>query len=140
MLGILFGMARAVSRGMGAATYRELIVWQLADQLRAEIVRLTDSGTAQKDYRFRDQIRSAASSVATNIAEGFSRSSHADFAQFLDYAHGSMSETEDWIRDGIVRHYWSEGDTANARQLFRRLTPALLRLRHYLRATRRPHT
>ena len=123
---------------MGASTYRELIVWQLADQLRAEVVRLTDSGSAMKDLRFRDQIRAAASSVATNIAEGFSRSSHADFAKFLDYAHGSLSETEDWIRDGIVRRHWPDADTAPAHQLIRRLTPALIRLRHYLRTTPRP--
>ena len=125
---------------MGATTWRELVVWQLADQLRTEIVRLTDQGPALRDLRFRDQIRAAASSVATNIAEGFSRSSHADFAKFLDYAHGSMSETEDWIRDGVVRHHWSDADTSEAQHLIRRLTPALIRLRHYLRSTPRPRT
>ena len=133
-------MPRAIAVDMGALTYRELIVWQLADQLRMEIVRLTEDGPPAHDFRFRDQIRSAASSVATNIAEGFSRSSHADFAKFLDYAHGSLSETEDWVHDGVVRRYWSEPQTADARQLVRRLTPALIRLRHYLRTTRRPHT
>lgn len=125
---------------MGAQTHRDLIVWQLADQLRTEIIRLTEQGPAERDFRFRDQIRSAASSIATNTAEGFSRSSHADFVKFLDYAHGSMSETEDWIRDGTVRRYWSAEETAAARQLIRRLTPALIRLRHYLRSTRRPST
>ena len=125
---------------MGALTYKHLIVWQLAAQLRTEIIRLTEEGPATRDFRFLDQIRSAACSIATNTAEGFSRSSHADFAKFLDYAHGSMSETEDWIRDGTARRDWSDDETAAARQLIRRLTPALIRLRHYLRTTRRPRT
>ena len=120
------------------AVLEELIVWRLADELRAEVGRLTEFQAARADFRFRDQIRSAASSVPANIAEGYGRQRHAEFARFLEFANGSLRETEDWLRDGVHRKLWTEEDVAPARRLCRRLTPALRNLRRYLRSTQTP--
>lgn len=113
-------------------------MWQLADQLRMQVISLTGGGPSVRDLRFRDNARAAASSIPANIAEGFARASHAEFARFLDYAHGSLTETDDCIRDGVIRGYWSDDEAEPARTSIRRLTPALRRLRYYLKSTRRP--
>jgi four helix bundle protein len=120
------------------AVLQDLIVWQLADELRNEVIRLTDVASARVNFRFRDQVRSAASSVPTNIAEGYGRHRHTEFARFLEFASGSLRETEDWLRDGARRGIWTETDIAPARRLCKRLTPALGNLRRYLRATETP--
>ena len=120
------------------ALLKDLIVWQLADELRREVIRLAESPTVQKDFRFRDQLRSAAGSIPANIAEGYGRLRHAEFVRFLDYATGSLRETEEWLRDGEARQIWDANDLAPARRLCRRLTPALLHLRRYLRTTKTP--
>lgn len=116
------------------ATLKELIVWQLAEQLRSEVFTLCDRPSVRNDSKFRDQIIPAASSVAANVAEGYGRGSPGDFARFISIALGSLRETETWLRDGIDRQYWSADQAANALLLCKRLTVGLGRLRTYLRS------
>jgi len=85
--------------------YQDLVVWQIADELRLEIYRLVESGDAARDWKFRDQIRDAAASVPANIAEGYRRFSSRDFARFLQIAYASAGETQNWIEDGRSRGY-----------------------------------
>jgi four helix bundle protein len=93
---------------------------------------------ARRDFKFRDQILPAASSVAANVAEGYGRRAHADFARFIGIALGSLGETETWVRDGVVRQFWTSDDAAPALLLCKRLTVGLTRLRSYLRSTPTP--
>ena len=120
------------------AILNDLIVYQLADQLRAEVIRLTGDHRVAKEFRLRDQLRGAAGSVVANIAEGYGRSSHADFARFLDVAAGSLRETEEWIRDGIARGIWTPAEANASMQLCIRLTRAVSRLKRYLRNSKTP--
>ena len=120
------------------ATLKELVVWQLAEQLRDDVVRLVNSSGARRDFKFRDQIIPAASSVAANIAEGYGRSAHADFARFVGIATGSLRETETWLRDGISRQVWTADEASNALRLCKRLTVGLRGLRNYLQSTPTP--
>lgn len=115
-------------------TYQELIVWQLADELRKEIYRLLREGPASRDFRFADQLRAAVSSIAANIVEGFGRFGSVDFARYLDIAYASAGETANWLDDGVARGHWTEDDIAAARLLLRRLNPALTHLMRYLRS------
>jgi four helix bundle protein len=55
---------------MGARNHRELVAWQLADELRRLIFKSTSTGPASRDFTFRDQIRDSASSACRNTAEG----------------------------------------------------------------------
>ena len=71
--------------GTGAKRYEELEAWQIADELRREVLALTEKGPASKDFKWRDQIRDAASSAVRNIPEGFGRFRPADFARFMEY-------------------------------------------------------
>ena len=130
------GTRRAVFRAV--ATLKELIVWQLAEELRVEVLNLVDRSAARRDFKFRDQIIPAASSVAANIAEGYGRQAHADFARFIGIAVGSLRETETWLRDGIDREFWTADQVAAPLLLCKRLTVGLSRLRTYLRSTPTP--
>ena len=72
--------------------FEDLIAWQKARQLTVEIYRITAQGEFAKDFGLRDQIRRAAVSVMSNIAEGFERGSRGEFHQFLVIAKASCAE------------------------------------------------
>jgi len=76
----------------GIQKFEEMQAWQKARELTAGIYELTRTGEFAKDYALRDQIRRAAISVMSNLAEGFERSSRQEFHQFLSIAKGSCAE------------------------------------------------
>lgn len=75
-----------------AKVFEELEVWQEARVLTARIYKLSGSGKFAKDFGLSGQIRKAAVSVMSNIAEGFARSSNKEFMYFLFVARGSLAE------------------------------------------------
>ncbi len=72
------------------------------------IYRLTSSGAFAKDFALRDQIRRAAISIPSNIAEGFSRRSNREFVQFLFIAKGSISEAQTQLYIALDQQYISQ--------------------------------
>ena len=74
--------------------YRDLIVWQKATDACASIYALTRSFPQEEIYGLTSQMRRAAVSVASNIAEGRGRASRQEFKQFLLIARGSLCELE----------------------------------------------
>ena len=89
----------------GAQHFEELDCWQLANEFKLRIYRVIERPVIARDFRFRDQIRDAASSAPRNIAEGFGRRTHADFAHYLDIARGSLMECQDHLLDAFDRRY-----------------------------------
>jgi four helix bundle protein len=75
-------------------SFRDLIVWQRAIDLTTEIYRMTESFPRTEIYGLTSQVRRAAVSVASNIAEGAGRSSKREFRQFLVTARGSICEVQ----------------------------------------------
>ena len=73
--------------------YRKLIVYQKAMDLVTEIYRLLNTFPSEEKYALCDQIRRAAVSVPSNIAEGMSRLSNKEKTQFLNISNGSLMET-----------------------------------------------
>ena len=61
-------------------------------ELTKEIYTITQAGDFANDYGLRDQIRRAAVSVMSNIAEGYERNGNREFLQFLSQAKGSIGE------------------------------------------------
>jgi len=120
--------------------HQELVVWQLADQLRVLVFALTEEGQASRDPRFRGQLRDAVSSVGRNLAEGFYRYDHPEFANFTRYARASLGETQDLLHEGRKRRFWSEAETRPADSLARRTMIGVSRLHRYLRSTPAPST
>ena len=70
-------------------TFENLEVWKEAVELAARVYELFREC---RDFEFRGQIQAAAVSVSNNIAEGYERSSNAEFIRFLDIARGSCGE------------------------------------------------
>ncbi len=73
------------------------MAWQLSADLRDRVVAISRSSPFRGDVTFCDQLRSAVSSVPANIAEGFARYTHRDFARFLSIARGSLAETQNHL-------------------------------------------
>jgi len=86
---------------------------------------------AGRDFKFCDQIRSSAASAPRNIAEGFGRFRPAPFANFVDIAIGSLIETEDALKDGCDRGYFTEADIVPLQALARRAIVVSRRLALY---------
>jgi four helix bundle protein len=75
-------------------SFRDLLVWQKAMQLTVAIYRLTQGFPREEVYGLTSQIRRAAVSVPSNIAEGQGRLNSAEFRQFLGIARGSICEIQ----------------------------------------------
>jgi four helix bundle protein len=74
--------------------YRDLKVWQRSHQLALTIYRLTSKFPSHEQFGITSQLRRAAVSVPTNIAEGSKRRQGRDYARFLNIAEASLAETE----------------------------------------------
>jgi four helix bundle protein len=123
---------------MGARSVEELVVWRLADELRRGVYALLATGTAAQDWRFCDQARTAAASITADIAEGFGRDSHSDFARFLVVARGSLYELQEHLRDGCARGHWSAEQVEGLHTLCRRCSAGVTSLIKYLRSSATP--
>jgi four helix bundle protein len=75
-------------------SYRELIAWQKAIRLVTEIYQATRQFPRDELYGLTSQLRRAAVSVPSNIAEGQARFSRKEFHHFLSQARGSLVEIE----------------------------------------------
>ena len=74
--------------------YKELQVWQKAYQFCLEIYKVTKTFPNEEKYGLTSQIRRAAISIPSNIAEGYGRKSSGEYIQFLYIAYGSNCELE----------------------------------------------
>jgi four helix bundle protein len=74
--------------------YTKLQVWQRSHSLVLNIYRMTSGFPVVERFGLTSQLRRAALSVPTNIAEGSKRVGRQDYARFINIAEGSLSETE----------------------------------------------
>jgi len=79
---------------MKVKNYRELIVWQKAMDLVEEVYKSSRDFPREEVYALTSQIRRAAVSIPSNIAEGQGRKSTSEFLHHLSIAHGSLREVE----------------------------------------------
>jgi four helix bundle protein len=117
-----------------ARHFRDLVVWQQAHALRTAVWQCVNTASGM-DLRLRSQLTDAAGSVCRNVAEGFRRRSHRDFARYLEHATSSLAELEDGILDAQMRGHLSPEQTDALNLLVRRTSAPLARLLRYLRNT-----
>ena len=77
---------------MNVKRFEDLEIWKEARELSKIVFELTSNGAFSTDFKFRDQIKSAAGSAMDNIAEGFDRGGNKEFSQFLSVTRGSCGE------------------------------------------------
>lgn len=119
----------------GARHFSELTVWQLADELRIETLKLTGRPAFARNLKAQTQADDAVNSVCRNIAEGFGCETHGQFAWFLRISRRSLNELQDACRGAEQKGYVTSSDLAPIRALTRRLYPALNRFIAYLDST-----
>lgn len=78
--------------------YEDLIAWQKAYALVLQIYRLTEQLPKDERFGLTQQMRRAAVSIPSNIAEGFGRHTRPDYLRFLDMALGSTYELQTQMR------------------------------------------
>ena len=75
-------------------SYRDLDVWKLSKEFARDVYQITANFPAEEKYGLIQQIRRAAVSIMSNIAEGSGRRSTQEFIRFVNIASGSACETE----------------------------------------------
>ena len=97
---------------MAIESYRDLVVWQKAIGLVTEIYRATQRFPNDELFGLTSQLRRAAVSIPSNIAEGRGRSSLGEFRLFLGNAMGSLAEVETQLFIARNLHYIDEATAA----------------------------
>ena len=90
----------------------------------------------EERYALGDQLRRAVVSIPSNIAEGFGRDSHNDFAHFLSQARGSLYEVDTQLEIAVMRNFISASDVPT--DLMNTISKLLGSLSRRLRATSSP--
>ncbi len=93
---------------MECAHYSSLLVWQKAMTLVDAVYDLARDLPSDEKYALSDQMRRAAVSVPSNIAEGYGRHTEKEFKRFLSFARGSVFELETQIAICLRRQFFSE--------------------------------
>jgi four helix bundle protein len=115
-------------------SYRELIAWQVAKKLAVTTYKVTESFPKSETYGLTSQIRRAAVSVVSNIAEGQGRLTKGEFQQFLGHARGSLLELETQFSIALDLAYVSQAQFQEVETLIRRTLALLTRLIESLHA------
>ena len=113
-------------------SYRDLIVWQKSVDLCVDAYRLAKKLPKEELYALSDQIRRAAVSVPSNIAEGHARHSRKDFAHFLTIAQGSIAELETQLYLAVRMTMLAEEEVDRLMLLSQEVSKMLMALRSKL--------
>ncbi len=114
--------------------FEKLEVWQKARKLVVEVYRLLELFPTFERYALCDQIRRAAVSIASNIAEGAGRASNKEKIHFIEIAYGSLMETFNQLIVASDLGYISEGSVNNTRERFTEIAKMLSGWRNNLKA------
>jgi four helix bundle protein len=115
--------------GATMSTHKDLIVWQKAVSLATEVYAATGALPHDERYGLTSQMRRAAISVPSNIAEGAGRSSRAEYLHYLSIARGSLAELETQLQIARKLHLMDSHLESQLAEVGRLLTGLMQRLR-----------
>jgi four helix bundle protein len=92
-------------------SHKDLIVWRKSISLASKVYAATRLLPSEERFGLNQQLRRAAVSIASNIAEGSARKSRAEFIQFLHVARGSLSEIETQVMIAVEQRFISEEES-----------------------------
>lgn len=110
-------------------SYRDLLVWQKGMTLAKQVYSLTQSLPVDERFGLVAQMRRAAVSVPSNIAEGQARHGKKEFAQFLSHSEGSLAELDTQLTLAIELAYLQEPNVHQSVALIGELQRMLSSLR-----------
>lgn len=124
--------------------FEDIEAWKVARVLANQVYDLSDKGAFSRDFGLRDQMRRAAVSILSNIAEGFERDGNNEFLQFLSQAKGSAGELRGQSYIAFDRKYISQPEfdelQRRAVQASRMISGLMSYLRHSdLQGRKRPN-
>src|SRR3989344_1548574 len=97
--------------------YKNLIVWQRSVELVTEVYRLTEKFPKSEMFGLTSQMRRAAVSIPSNLAEGFARKHRAEYIQFVRISFGSGAELETQVTISENLRFLNQKETETARRL-----------------------
>ena len=121
-------------------TYRELLVWKKSKALAVAIYGCSEKFPRSEVYGLTSQIRRAAVSVASNIAEGQGRLTKGEFRQFLGHARGSLLELDTQLAIACDLNYMTQPEYQKLDGEAYQVLGLLNRLMESLKAVRNPET
>jgi four helix bundle protein len=115
-------------------SFKDLVVWQRAVELSLEMYRLTSLFPASEQFGLTNQLRRASVSIASNIAEGYGRSSTGEYLQFLGHARGSNCELQTQLTISSALGFGSQNGCQSAERLSADVSRMLIALMKKLSA------
>lgn len=116
--------------------FEDLEVWKTARELTNRIYGITANGSFSKDYGLRDQIRRAAVSIMSNIAEGYERGGNQELIQFLSIAKGSSGEVRSQLYVAMDQEYIDKRKSELLIDAFKKLSIMINNFMEYLKGSR----
>jgi four helix bundle protein len=118
---------------MTIQNFEDLEIWKEARCLTREIYKLSKAANLSKDYGLRDQMRRAAVSIMSNIAEGFERGGNQEFIQFLYIAKASCGELRSELYVAVDQEYVDQKTASAVLLSLRRLAVMIKHLIDHLK-------
>ena len=112
--------------------FEDIQSWKKIRSLTKEVYRVTLSTAFSKDFGLKDQIRRAAVSILSNIAEGFERGGDKEFIQFLAIAKGSAGELRAQLYVAVDQRYLSQPEFEKLAQEAREISQLISGFMRYL--------
>lgn len=130
------GLPNAADGKITVKSYKDLLVWQKGISLVKRIYQLTRVFPHDEKFGLIAQMRRAAVSIPSNIAEGQARHTRREFVQFLSHSEGSVAELETQLILSVELGYCTSTDTQEAGTLLTELSKMLDSLRRKLEVSR----
>ena len=118
---------------MAIQNFEDLEIWKEARCLTREIYKLSKTRRFSKDFSLRDQMRRAAVSMMSNIAEGFERGGNQEFVQFLYVAKASCGEVRSQLYVAVDQEYIEQNVADSLLIILKRLSVMIKHLIDYLK-------
>ncbi len=115
--------------------FEDIEAWKLAREVTRLIYKISSTGNFAKDYALSNQIRRAAISILSNIAEGFERSGNKEFLNFLAIAKGSCGEVRAQLYAALDQRYLDEEQFGNISQKLLETSRVIAGFMKYLQQT-----
>jgi four helix bundle protein len=115
-----------------ARHYKELLIWQKAMLLAKNVYEVTSRFPTDERFGLVSQMRRAAISVPSNIAEGQARHGTREFLQFLSHASGSLAELETQVLLSVEMNFCTKSDSDSVAGLIGELQKMIAALRRAL--------